>query len=105
MASQPDAVGLPLGGDFVHCPPRTAHTIVTVDQPALILGAEARKERGRAAYPVEPVAISHGSGLPDESTPATEVYASFGSRTAPGRTSFRERGEWMGRRIRTAHET
>lgn len=69
--------------DFVHCPPRTAHTIVTADQAALILAVGARKEKGSARYPVEPVAIAHSAGVPDESTPPTEVYASFGEPT-PG---------------------
>jgi uncharacterized cupin superfamily protein len=69
--------------DFVHCPPRTAHTIVAESRPALILAVGARKERGSARYPVEPVAIAHDAGVPDESTPATEVYASFGE-LSPG---------------------
>ncbi|HET6864689.1 MAG TPA: cupin domain-containing protein [Solirubrobacteraceae bacterium] len=69
--------------DFVHCPPRTAHTIVTTHQPALILAVGARKEKGSARYPVEPMAIAHGAGVPDESKSATEVYASFGEPT-PG---------------------
>lgn len=64
--------------DFVHCPPRTAHTIVAGNQPALVLGVGARKEKGSARYPVEPVAIAHGAGVPDESVTAQEVYASFG---------------------------
>jgi uncharacterized cupin superfamily protein len=69
--------------DFVHCPAGTAHTIVTTDQPALILAVGARKERGSARYPVEAIAIAHGAGVPDESTSASEVYASFGEPT-PG---------------------
>ena len=69
--------------DFVHCPPRTGHTIVTTSGPALIFAVGARKEKGSARYPVEPVAIAHGAGVPDESTPAPEVYASFGEPT-PG---------------------
>jgi uncharacterized cupin superfamily protein len=65
--------------DFVHCPPRTAHTIVaTGAEPALILAVGARNEKGTARYPVEPAAIRHGAGVPDESTTATETYASFG---------------------------
>jgi uncharacterized cupin superfamily protein len=65
--------------DFVHCPPRTPHTIVAAgEQPALVLGVGTRKEKGSARYPVEPVAIAHGAGVPDESTTAQEVYASFG---------------------------
>jgi uncharacterized cupin superfamily protein len=69
--------------DFVHCPPRTAHTIVAGSQPALVLGVGARKEKGSARYPIEPVAIAHGAGLPDESATVQEVYASFGEPT-PG---------------------
>ena len=73
----------PLGQwDFVHCPPRTAHTIVTADQAALILAVGARKEKGSARYPVEQVAIAHGAGVPDEATRASDVYASFGSASA-----------------------
>jgi uncharacterized cupin superfamily protein len=70
----------PLGRwDFFHCPPRTAHTIVAgAAGPALVLAVGARKEKGSARYPVEPVAIGHGAGVPDESTPARDVYASFG---------------------------
>jgi uncharacterized cupin superfamily protein len=65
--------------DFVHCPARTAHTIVAAsDLPALVLAVGARKEKGSARYPVDPLAIAHGAGVPDESTTAQEVYASFG---------------------------
>jgi uncharacterized cupin superfamily protein len=68
--------------DFVHCPPRTAHTIVaTGEQPALVFAVGARKEKGSAEYPVDPVAIAHGAGVPDRSTTAREVYASFGEPT------------------------
>jgi uncharacterized cupin superfamily protein len=83
----------PLGQwDFVHCPPRTAHTIVTTDQAALILAVGARKEKGSARYPVERVALAHGAGVPNEATPATEVYASFGEPTpGPAPDIFAER--------------
>ncbi len=65
--------------DFVHCPPRTAHTIVvTGDEPALVMAVGARKEKGSARYPVEPVAVRHGAGVPDESTSRDEAYARFG---------------------------
>jgi uncharacterized cupin superfamily protein len=70
--------------DFVHCPPRTAHTIVAArESPALVFGVGARKEKGSARYPVDPVAIAHDAGVPDDSTTASEVYASFGEPT-PG---------------------
>ncbi len=65
--------------DLVHCPPRTPHTIVAAgEEPALIFAVGARKEKGSARYPVDPVAIRHGAGVPDESTSARETYASFG---------------------------
>ena len=65
--------------DFVHCPPRTAHTIVAAGtRPALVLAVGARKERGSARYPVEPAAAQHGAGVPDERTTADEVYGSWG---------------------------
>jgi uncharacterized cupin superfamily protein len=65
--------------DFVHCPPRTPHAIIGVgEEPALVLAVGARKEKGSARYPVEPVAVRHGAGVPDPSLSATEVYARFG---------------------------
>ena len=68
--------------DFVHCPPGTAHTIVAAgDAPALVLAVGARKEKGNARYPVDPVAVSHGAGVPDDSTTASQTYASFGELT------------------------
>jgi len=81
--------------DFVHCPPRTAHTIVAAaNRPALVFAVGARKEKGSARYPVDPVAIAYGAGVPDEATTAQDVYASFGD-PAAGRAPnvFFDRGE------------
>jgi uncharacterized cupin superfamily protein len=65
--------------DFVHCPPRTAHTIVAAaDRPALILAVGARKENGSARYPIEPAAIKRSAGRPNESTSPQATYAMFG---------------------------
>jgi hypothetical protein len=65
-------------------PARTPHTIVAAGEyPALVFAVGARKEKGSAHYPVDPMAIAHRAGVPDESTPAREVYASFGEPT-PG---------------------
>jgi uncharacterized cupin superfamily protein len=65
--------------DFVHCPPRTAHTIVAAGEaPALILAVGARKEKGSARYPVDPAAVRHGAGVPDPSVSPQEAYARFG---------------------------
>ncbi len=81
--------------DFVHCPPRTAHTIVaTGQQRALVFAVGARKQTGSARYPVDPVAIAHSAGVPDESTTAVEVYASFGEPIpGPAPDIFFSRGE------------
>lgn len=65
--------------DFVHCPPRTPHTILaTGDEPALIVAVGARKEKGSARYPIEPAAVRHGAGVPDPSVSSQEAYARFG---------------------------
>ncbi|MGO9820896.1 MAG: cupin domain-containing protein [Solirubrobacteraceae bacterium] len=65
--------------DFVHCPPRTAHTIVGGGtEPALVLAVGARKQKGSARYPFEPAAALHHAGVPDEQTSADDVYAGFG---------------------------
>jgi uncharacterized cupin superfamily protein len=70
--------------DFVHCPSRTPHTISAADnEPALVIAVGARKEKGSARYPVEEIAIHHGAGVPDASTPAAQAYAAFGE-PAPG---------------------
>ena len=70
--------------DFVHCPPGAAHTIVvTGAQPALILAVGARKHKGSARYPVEPLAIARGAGVPDAATTGSDIYASYGEPT-PG---------------------
>jgi uncharacterized cupin superfamily protein len=65
--------------DFVHCPPRTAHTIVAAGtRSALVLAVGARKERGSARYPFEPAAAQAGAGVPDDRTTADDTYASWG---------------------------
>jgi uncharacterized cupin superfamily protein len=76
--------------DFVHCPPRTPHAIVASGaEPALVLAVGARKEKGSARYPVEAAAVRRGAGVPDASTSATDVYASFGEpRSAPAPEIF-----------------
>lgn len=65
--------------DFVHCPPRTPHTIVAAGrQPALILAIGARKEKGSARYPVEAAAVNRGAGVTDADSSPGEAYARFG---------------------------
>jgi hypothetical protein len=48
-----------------------------------VFAVGARKEKGSARYPVDAVAVAHGAGVPDLSTTAEEMYASFGEPT-PG---------------------
>src|SRR5262249_52915082 len=64
--------------DLLHCPPGAAHTIVAVDEPALVLGVGSRAREGNPQYPVEPAALRYGAGVPDEQTTSTSVYESFG---------------------------
>jgi uncharacterized cupin superfamily protein len=64
--------------DLVHCPPRTAHTIVaTGDEPALILAVGARVERGSARYPADEAARRHGAGVERDTASPDEAYAGF----------------------------
>lgn len=70
--------------DFVHCPPRTPHTIIGAGtEPALVLAVGARKEKGSARYPVEPAAVRHGAGVTVSAPSPDEAYAAFG-RPQPG---------------------
>jgi uncharacterized cupin superfamily protein len=61
--------------DLLHCPSRTAHTIVGAgDEPALVLAVGARLEKGSARYPVDATAVRHGAGVEHE---GEEPYARF----------------------------
>jgi uncharacterized cupin superfamily protein len=71
--------------DFVHCPPRTPHTIVaTGDEPALVLAVGARVERGSVRYPAQAAAIRRGAGVAEATASPAEAYAGF-SAPRPGR--------------------
>lgn len=64
--------------DLVHCPPRTAHTIVAAgSEPALVLAVGARVQRGSARYPFEEVAERYGAAVREGETP-DEAYDRFG---------------------------
>jgi uncharacterized cupin superfamily protein len=78
--------------DFVHCPPRTSHTIVAAgEEPMVVLAVGARIEKGSARYPVDPVAIRHNAGVPEESVSPQETYARFGTpRPGPAPAVFRD---------------
>ena len=67
--------------DLVHCPPRTPHTILGAgDEPALVLAVGARKEKGSARYPFDPIAAGHGAGVEAEGASPDEAYARWGER-------------------------
>jgi len=66
--------------DFVHCPPRTAHTIIAAGgEPALILAVGARIERGSVRYPVEALAVRHGAGAASDDIPRERMYEAYGT--------------------------
>jgi uncharacterized cupin superfamily protein len=63
--------------DFVHCPPGTAHIIVsTGSEPAVVIAAGARG-RGRTGivYPVSEVAARHRVSVSEEASDAAQAYA------------------------------
>jgi mannose-6-phosphate isomerase-like protein (cupin superfamily) len=77
--------------DFVHCPPRTEHTIVGGPCVVFSVGARDRhvevgpdgRLRGRdgeSAYTVDEVAIRHDAGI-EPGTPQEQAYARFPPRT------------------------
>ncbi|MFL5966051.1 MAG: cupin domain-containing protein [Gaiellaceae bacterium] len=77
--------------DFVHCPPRTKHTIVGTGDGACVIFAVGSREHhtyrdadgalhGKAdwgAYAVDESAIAHRAGVRDETTDAGTAYAGF----------------------------
>jgi uncharacterized cupin superfamily protein len=77
--------------DFVHCPPRTKHTIVGAgDGPCLMLAVGAREHQdgpGWGGYSVDEAAQRHGAGVEKDTTEPTEAYARFERRES---TRYRE---------------
>ena len=77
--------------DFVHCPPRTRHTIVGAGDRACVIFAIGSREHhtyrdaegalhGKpdwGAYAVDEAALAHRAGVPDETTDASTAYAGF----------------------------
>jgi uncharacterized cupin superfamily protein len=70
----------PLGEwDLVHCPPHTPHAILGAGHgPALVLAVGARKERGSARYPFDPVAASRSAGIEADGESPDGAYARWG---------------------------
>jgi uncharacterized cupin superfamily protein len=64
--------------DFVHCPPRTPHTIVaTGEEPALVVAVGARTGKASVRYPAQTAAIRHGAGVAETTASPDEAYARF----------------------------
>ncbi len=82
--------------DFVHTPPRVAHTIVGAgDGACVIVAVGARQHQGSdewGAYPLDETARRHGASAEEETSSAEVAYARF----APRQPS-RFRDEWLPR--------
>jgi uncharacterized cupin superfamily protein len=67
--------------DFVHCPPKTQHTIIGAGETGCVVvavGARDRSTGPRRAYTVGEAALRHNAGVEEETTDADEAYAGFG---------------------------
>jgi len=65
--------------DFVHCPPRTAHTFVGAgDEPCAILMVGCRTQGDDAVYPHSPVAERHAASAPPGVEDGDDAYPSVG---------------------------
>ena len=77
--------------DFVHCPPRTKHTIVGAGQdPCVVVAVGARRHQGGpdwGGYTVDEVARRHGVGVEAQTNDPNEAYAPFATRN---RTHYRD---------------
>jgi uncharacterized cupin superfamily protein len=74
--------------DFVHCPPKTKHSIVGAgDAACAVLAVGAREHQSGSdwgGYPVDAAALRHGAGVDRETTVVAEAYARFPSREPAG---------------------
>ena len=65
--------------DFVHCPPRTKHTIVGAGtDPCVVVAVGARQHQDGpdwGGYPVDEVAARHGASAEKETNVPDEAYA------------------------------
>jgi uncharacterized cupin superfamily protein len=68
--------------DFVHCPPGTKHMIVGAGDGCLLVAVGAREHVDEnchgGAYVVDEAARRHGASVAQDTTDASEIYASFG---------------------------
>jgi uncharacterized cupin superfamily protein len=85
--------------DFVHCPPKTKHTIVGAgDGPCIVLAVGARIDSVDnphwGGYTVDEVALRHGAGVEEETSDPNEAYAPIQARHGR-RTPTRYRDGWL----------
>ena len=69
--------------DFVHCPPGVSHVILGAGERQCLVfavGAREQTEDNWGAYPVDPVAVSHGAGVEQETSDPSEAYAGLSQR-------------------------
>jgi uncharacterized cupin superfamily protein len=65
-------------GDFVHCPPGTAHIFVGAGAgPCVIFMAGARRAGSGVVYPRSELALRHGASVETETSAPAEAYAPF----------------------------
>ena len=64
-------------GDFVHCPPGTAHCFVGGEEPCVVFMVGARPEGRRLHYPAAELARGHGAAVERETDSPQEAYAPF----------------------------
>jgi uncharacterized cupin superfamily protein len=80
--------------DFVHCPPRTRHTIVGAgDGPSVVLAVGGRirtREPEWGGYPVDETAQRHGASVAEETSDPPQAYAGL-----PRRQSTAYRDGWL----------
>jgi uncharacterized cupin superfamily protein len=64
--------------DYFHCPARVAHILVGAGEgPAFVIAVGSRVVPGNYLYPVDPVALKHGTGVEQETTIPAEAYAPY----------------------------
>ena len=64
--------------DFVHCPPMTAHTFVSIgDRPCVILGTGNRRDDLERVYLRSETALRHGAGVEEDTVSGDEANAPY----------------------------
>ena len=84
--------------DFVHCPPRTKHTIVGAGPGCVVVAVGARIDSvdnpDWGGYTVDEVALQHEAGVAQETTVPDEAYAAVRAKHG-AREPTRYREGWL----------